>query len=326
MHRLRVLALFSAALTLPGCVAAVIPLAAGGAILGKDRLDGASDPAATADASATQQAEAPVQQEPAAQTEPVLKRENARVTPPGPAFVDIADIEPRSPKPPKELEAKTEPDAAVTTASRTRTPQAGLSARAYDAMYRYVEAEAKRDPVERPRQSAVLAAPGALSPSRSDCSIRPPAVLIDLDPAGSLFDAETMVQAQPELASIVQALRSQEVDIFWLSGQTALKAADVRRLLVSSGLDPEGDDGLLLMRRAGDRKQQRRKDVQETHCLIAIAADTRSDFDELYDYLKSPELAQPLEELVGAGWFLAPLPLSSGSAALTIPTTLSEGQ
>lgn len=326
MHRLRILALLSAALTLPGCVAAVIPLAAGGAILGKDRLDGNSGPATGADTGATQQAAAPAQQEPVTQTEPVLKRENAKVTPPGPAFVDIADIEPRSPNPPKELEAKTESDAPVTTASRIRTPQAELSARAYDAMYRYVEAEAKRDPVERARQSAVLAAPGALSPSRADCSIRPPAVLIDLDPASDLFDAGTMRQAQPELAGIARALRSQEVDIFWLSGQTALKAAQVRRLLASSGLDPEGDDGLLLMRRAEDRKQQRRKDVQETHCLIAIAGDTRSDFDELYDFLKSPELAQPLEELVGAGWFLAPLPLSSESAALTTPNTPSEGQ
>ncbi|MGB7373308.1 hypothetical protein [Pontixanthobacter sp.] len=314
----------SAALLLSGCVAAVIPLAAGGAILGKDRLDAASGRAANAGADTAQPAAA--QQKPAEQTEPVLKRENAKVTPPGPAYVDLLDVAPRSPRPPKGLDAPTEPGAPLSTAPPARTPQARFSARAYDAMYRYVETEANRDPVERPRQSAVLAAPGALSPSRADCSIRPPAVLFDLDPADGLFDAATMRQAQPQLADITRALRSQEVDIFWLSGQTALKAAPVRRLLAASGLDPEGDDGLLLMRRAEDRKQQRRADVQDTHCLIAIAGDTRADFDELYDYLKSPELAQPLEELVGAGWFLAPLPLSSGSAAPTTPTFSSEGQ
>jgi hypothetical protein len=42
---------------------------------------------------------------------------------------------------------------------------------------------------------------------------------------------------------------------------------------------------------------------------MAIAGDTKSDFDELFEYLKDPHAAEPLDELLGAGWFLTPLPL-----------------
>lgn len=316
--------LVAVGLTLSGCVAAVIPIAAGGAIVGKDRIDSLSNKrvAAETDAPAVADGAETPSTARAETKQPVLTRDSATLTQPGPAFVDIADMERRPNEPAPELEPKVEAENVVSVPSAP----SGLSPRAYDALYRYAQSEAARDPADRPRRAAFLAAPGSLSPARADCSIRPPAVLIDLDPSGGLFDPDSMRQVQPTLPGIVHGLRAQEVDIFWLSGQTALKAADIRRSLVASGLDPDGDDGLLLMRRAQDRKQERRKDVQATHCLIAIAGDTRSDFDELYDFLKRPELAQPLEELVGAGWFLAPPPLSSGQSLFTVPQTSSEGQ
>ena len=67
-----------------------------------------------------------------------------------------------------------------------------------------------------------------------------------------------------------------------------------------------------MMRNGEDRKQERRREVSKTHCVVAIAGDTRADFDELYLYLKDRSAAQPLEELVGAGWFLTPLPIEEG--------------
>ncbi|MDN3647131.1 hypothetical protein QWY75_13040 [Pontixanthobacter aestiaquae] len=183
--------------------------------------------------------------------------------------------------------------------------------RAYDALYSYVDSQARRDPVQSPRQSAVLAAPGSLSPTRTDCSIRPPAVLIDLDPGDQTFDPSITPQANPALGQILASLRLQAIDIFWISKQPAIAAGAVRKSLVASGLDPRGNDALLLMRRADDRKQARRKELAETHCLLAIGGDTRADFDELYLYLKDKTAAQPLEELIGAGWFLTPLPLNA---------------
>ncbi len=67
-----------------------------------------------------------------------------------------------------------------------------------------------------------------------------------------------------------------------------------------------------MMRRKDDRKQTRRKELGETHCVIAIAGDMRGDFDELFLFLKDPASAAPLERLIGAGWFLIPLPLQEG--------------
>ena len=111
---------------------------------------------------------------------------------------------------------------------------------------------------------------------------------------------------------MLAALRLQEVEIFWSSTLPAVRAGEVRKVLTNSGLDPRGRDGLLLMRNKEDRKQARIKDLGETHCLIAIAGDRRADFDELYLYLRDKSAAQPLEELIGAGWFLTPLPLNEG--------------
>ena len=54
-----------------------------------------------------------------------------------------------------------------------------------------------------------------------------------------------------------------------------------------------------------------REQLAQLSCLIAIAGDTRSDFDELYDYLLDPNDAAPLEPIIGEGWFLIPTPLLS---------------
>lgn len=183
--------------------------------------------------------------------------------------------------------------------------------RSYDALYSYVDSQARRDPVQSSRQSALLAAPGTLSPIRTDCSIRPPAVLIDLDPGSATFDPSIKAQPNPALSQLLASLRVQEVEVFWISELSAIQAGAVRKALIGSAMDPAGRDGLLLMRRIEDRKQARRKELSETHCLLAIAGDTRADFDELYLYLKDTSTAQPLESLIGAGWFITPLPLSA---------------
>jgi len=186
--------------------------------------------------------------------------------------------------------------------------------RAYDVMYKYVDIQSRRDPVDLPRQSAILAAPGSLSPLRTDCSIRPPAVVVDLDPGTDIFDPAIVPAPNPALSQMLASLRLQEVEVFWISELAAVKAGEVRRSLVESGMDAQGRDQLLLMRRVGDRKQTRRRELSETHCLIAIAGDNRGDFDELFLYLRDKSAAQPLEELIGAGWFLTPLPLNASTA------------
>ena len=54
-------------------------------------------------------------------------------------------------------------------------------------------------------------------------------------------------------------------------------------------------------------------DFAAEFCVVALAGDERADFDELFQYLKNPAAAAPLEALIGKGWFLIPQPLTSPS-------------
>lgn len=249
-----------------GCVAALIPVAAGGMLAGKDKIG-----------LETRRQNA----------ETVAARADVMIAMPTPVPASVKSGGPFA---------------------RELPPPTPLR-RAFSGMSDYVAAQADKDPVSDPRQSALLAAPGSLMPDRSDCSIRPPAVVFDLDPASALFNPAAAVKADPELAPLLREFRSRDISIFWLSALTPLDAGAIRSRLVESGLDPAGRDGLLLMRHVDDRKQTRRHDVSMTHCLVAIAGDTRADFDELFDYLMDPSASLPVEALMGAGWFLTPPPL-----------------
>lgn len=301
---------------LSGCVAAIVPVVASGAFLGKSQIDSNDD----------DEREARVELEQVAPPAPVLTAgPTEQLSEPLEAVE--ATMGPAEELPPSRAngvdgfavvtDAKS--DAPITQPRANMAPTGPSDFRAYDAMYSYVESQARRDPVQTPRQSAILAAPGMLSPKRTDCSIRPPAVLLDMDPGEQTFDARLTPLANPALSQILASLRLQEVEIFWISQQAAVEAGAIRKILITSNLDPQGRDKLLLMRRADDRKQARRKELSETHCLVAISGDTRADFDELYVYLKDKSSAQSLEELIGAGWFITPL-------ALTAAIPLAEGQ
>ncbi|GAA4641795.1 hypothetical protein GCM10023115_01960 [Pontixanthobacter gangjinensis] len=347
---------------LGGCVAALIPVAAGGAMFGKDKIglgDSSDDPvqadptviveaaiAAKGLAEATSEetvadplpaaellAENPTIAGAFAESAPnavAVKSQPSKTTElparlpkttgyKEPSVAGAPTAEPRFEEAFAPVQAVSMPIVATTTTTSTPPITAGVTQsaptygptdfRAYDALYSYVDSQARRDPVQSSRQSALLAAPGTLSPIRTDCSIRPPAVLIDLDPENAVFDPGVEAQPNPALSQLLASLRAQEIEVFWISELSAIQAGAVRKALVASSMDPVGRDGLLLMRRIEDRKQARRKELAETHCLLAIAGDTRADFDELYLYLKDANTAQPLESLIGAGWFITPLPL-----------------
>lgn len=289
---------------LGGCVAAVIPLAAGGVLAGKEDLG-----LSRKDEARPQPIDAPTEPEPAAVTAPVPEPVTEAML----AGTGDSPEAQASELPPAPLAEAPETPPAVIVPTPVSPPAPALDSRAYDALYTYVDQQARRDPVELPRQSALLQAPGSLSPVRTNCSIRPPALLIDLDPADRAFDPDLSPAPNPALSQMLASLRLQGIDVFWISQIAAVRAGPVRKALIDSGMDPAGRDGLLLMRKLDDRKQLRRRELDETHCVIAIAGDSRADFDELYLYLKDTATAQSLEELIGAGWFLAPLPLTEGT-------------
>jgi hypothetical protein len=159
------------------------------------------------------------------------------------------------------------------------------------------------------RRSMLLADPASLDPALQACGTKPPAVLIDLDPANSLLPLVAGNRADQQLGALLVDLRTRGVAVYWISGHSPGAASAIRQQLTASMLDPTGNDPLIVARFASETKQQRRRALGETHCLLAVLGDSRSDFDELYDYLRDPGLADPLEVLIGHGWFLAPNPL-----------------
>lgn len=161
------------------------------------------------------------------------------------------------------------------------------------------------------RTSAMLADRISLAPKRAQCGGVKPAVLIDLDPQGGTFMPTTASNPPAGLGAGLSQLRAQGVHVGWISKNPEQLSNQIRRALTRSGLDIYGRDTVLLIRKDDDRKQTLREEFSKTYCLIAIAGDDRSDFDELYDYLLDPSEASTLEPLYGEGWFLIPQPLVS---------------
>jgi hypothetical protein len=158
--------------------------------------------------------------------------------------------------------------------------------------------------------SALLdpAASSRLVERRLACPEKQPAVIVDLDEGSTPFKPTSAGLPSPGLAEGLAQLRQSGIVVLWLSQANANEVREVADALEFSGLDPTGRDPLLLIRHPEDRKQTLRLEANLDVCVIAIAGDQRSDFDELFDYLRDPDAAIGLEGMFGAGWFLTPPP------------------
>jgi hypothetical protein len=148
--------------------------------------------------------------------------------------------------------------------------------------------------------------PSLLVSQRRDCRAPSPAVIIDLDEGATPFDPRRLTSAPAGLADGLARLRQAGIVVLWISQLPATQARDVAQALRSAGLDPQGRDQLLLIRGPDDRKQLLRENANDDVCIIAIAGDRQSDFDELFDYLRNPDSAVGLNTMLGEGWFLVP--------------------
>jgi predicted secreted acid phosphatase len=160
----------------------------------------------------------------------------------------------------------------------------------------------------------VLLAPegiASLTARRRPCGGTEPAVIIDLDNGPAAFSPDSAGTPAPGLANALARLREAGVVVLWISGTDANRVNDVADALRRTGLDPTGRDPLLLALSEDDRKQTMREEANEDVCVVAIAGDRRADFDELFDYLRSPDAAAGLDALVGSGWFITPVPLAT---------------
>lgn len=328
-----ILTLLTAAPLLSGCIAAAaLPVLAAGGVV-KTRMDEPSKPVSSGPRVAIPADQ--VQVAPASPPQPGA----VSATPPAATVRDYAfadgsrvtvtnaiALPAPAPAPPAAAPARTMPgaptpvavvkgsiadfiDAPGTLAPAPAAARPPIAAGTYAAFADFAATQAAIPAIGSERQSALLVDAGSMQARTRTCSIHPPAVLIDVDPAGSTFDPARAPAADAEFVGRLAALRTDGVTIGWVSARTADRAGDLRRLLRSSGLDPAGRDELVLLRFPEERKQTRRDDFAKAYCVIALAGDERADFDELFTYLRDPARAQALDSLIGKGWFLVPSPL-----------------
>lgn len=178
--------------------------------------------------------------------------------------------------------------------------------------------------------SAVLVRNFAIErPAYIECAGRPPAVIIDLDPADTgpnqqIFAAapDRVISPAPGLSARLADLREAGVAILWLTDHEAAMVPAIAETLRTSGIDPAGVDRVYATPLGGGRKQERRLDLASAWCILAIAGDRRGDAEEAYDYLRSPDAALTIDTRWEDGWFLVPPPL----VALTTPQPLPQSE
>lgn len=203
----------------------------------------------------------------------------------------------------------------VTLTAMNALPVPSIAGTAADPWMPFVS-YALRRAADKGQTASALLAPNPLTavpPPRLPCPQRPPAVIVDLDIEQATFVPGRTGLPSPGLAEDLARLREAGIVVLWLSQASANEVRGVADALKLSGLDPTGRDPLLLVRNAEDRKQTLRFEANLDVCVIAIAGDRHSDFDELFDYLRDPATAQGLETMVGSGWFIAPTPFGPAS-------------
>jgi hypothetical protein len=190
------------------------------------------------------------------------------------------------------------------------SPYANFAAYALQQSARLAEGEGVQSVVLIPRVDI-------FKPETIACDGKPLAVLIDLDnKAGQDWMAADTLYRQNGLIEVLRSLRAAEISVIWLSSQPVAASQKVAAILDEAGFSESASDDFLFLDRGGeDRKQVRRWDAARTYCIIAMAGDDRSDFDELYAYLRDPDGAIMLEPMFENGWFLTPPPLVEATDA-----------
>lgn len=313
---LAVLALAGTALS--GCAAAAIPAIAGSAMIGtqidgKDASPAARRPAppiAAATPPPVVPSSPPAASMPTASTPPPAAAPASASTPVATA---AAAPPPPSPQPSVPVASPsaplvTPPAATGITAAvpQPAAPSAPGGAQAgFSQFVRYGRGIAAASAGATGPLSAMLADPVALDGQRKRCAAREqPVVVIDLDPDGGLFEPPADPERIPGVALGLAVLREAGVKIAWISDLPVAEIGAVRSALELAGLDPRGEDIVSLRRDPEDRKQLRKESLAASSCIIAIAGDTKADFDERFQYLKNPEAGKALEAAIGDGWFL----------------------
>lgn len=183
------------------------------------------------------------------------------------------------------------------------SPYANFAAYALQQSARVAEGESVQSVVLIPRVDI-------FKPETIACDGKPLAVVIDLDNKSGQdwMEADTLYR-QNGLIEVLRSLHAVEISVIWLSDQPVAASQKIAAILEEAGFSESVSDDFLFLDRGGeDRKQVRRWDAARNYCIVAMAGDDRSDFDELYAYLRDPDGAIMLEPMFDNGWFLTPPP------------------
>ena len=303
MSRLRaLLTLGAAGLLCGGCVAAAIPIVAGGSIAGKRLLDG---------------------DKPQPEPQPVVAATPASVAAtPGDATATLATPEAR------ELALRLQASAAATAPASAESAAASLQA--YQSLWAYVERQVAARQAGEAVRSVVLAEGATLdAPRYVPCDAKPFAILFDLDESavGSdpdarfrrwVGDGSDEVSAVPGAVEGVDALRREGVQAIFTSARRPSGNNAAAAMLGKLGFG-EFVPGKTLILRGGEPPisgDQVRRTVAASYCVVAIVGDALGDFSDTFDAgdaTRRPAAATEtmVAPLWGAGWFLLPNPVRS---------------
>ncbi len=301
----RWLAIGSLPILLSGCVAAVIPVVAGGVMAGS-KLRHKPAPAG------------PASNDEHAQTTAIVR--------PTPTLTPVASLPtPTTPAPPSAAKdtGDSKPVLAMVTGLRELprpdqgTPQAAQG-EAPDAanFVQFAIDQAKQRRLGDPQPSIVLSknvdvAQPTFIPCRPD---EPYAVIIDIDKPSASKLERGGIDPGPLTPDLLSKLRAGGVQIIWLSGRAGALKSALESQLQRLGLAAIAQDIISVSRGPHDRKQLQRLDAATDHCILAMAGHKRSDFDELFDYVRQDESTSPLKPLWNHGWFLLSPSLGSNAA------------
>jgi hypothetical protein len=188
---------------------------------------------------------------------------------------------------------------------------AGIS-NAYLPFARFALTEAaKRERGGAVRSAVLVPMVSLVDPKAMACDTKPMAIIVDLDVAPGT-PAEMDVEPQSGFAFLLDSLRAEDIRIAWLAESSEARLQPITALL-REGEEPvmRDEDIMLVGLPSNYSKQERRQQLARDYCIVAIAGDRKSDFDELYDYLRDQSYAIRLEAYMDRGWFLLPHPVTA---------------
>ncbi|MEQ1725229.1 MAG: hypothetical protein ABL882_04785 [Sphingopyxis sp.] len=116
--------------------------------------------------------------------------------------------------------------------------------------------------------------------------------------------------ANADMVAALRQIRATNTRIVWITDLPEAAATTIGGWLHRTGLDGESNDTLYALAPGLERKQLLRRRAAAQFCIIAVVGDRKSDAEEAYDHLRNPDAPLIVDANWGSGWFLLPPPLT----------------